>query len=369
MIRTAHTLLLTLALLAPAASAQTAPAQTPPAAPAQPANPAAAPTLPQALALAYRQGPDLATAQTTLQDAQTALAARRADPSTLVPDLQGAQNAADLAAVQIGGTRLSVMQNVVNAYLALYETQQNVALLRAQAALDTRNLTVAQQRLAVRSGTSLDVSRAQNTLNTTNQNLANATAQLPVRANELARLFGQSSGQITAAAPPAPPALTAALAGLGTNLEARLPNVVQARQNVATAELNVRLSDNDYTPRRTLETARANLDNAQRTLANVQKTSATSLNDAYRAAQDAFTRIGIENEAVGNARTALEQARVRLASGLISAVELQTSEVALQNAQYALTQATDAYWRALAALSVAAGQDVTGLVAPALPAQ
>ncbi|MBB6097532.1 outer membrane protein TolC [Deinobacterium chartae] len=337
------------------------------AAPLAHAQNAARPTLPEALALAYRQGPDLAKAQTNLQDAQANLRAQTADPSVLIGALTQAQNAAALAEVQLGATRLTVMQNVVNAYLSLYETQQNVALYEAQAALDQRNVQMAEAKLQTRAGTSLDVSRAQNTLNTTRQNLANANAQLGVRASELARLFGQSSSQITPVAPPAPPELKTSLTTLAQGLYNRLPSVVQAQQQVAVGELNVRLYNNDYTPRLQLQTAQADLENARRDLANAQKSATTSLNDAYRSAQDTFKRIAIEQDNVKNAQTTLRQNQTRYQSGVISRLELQTSEVALQSAQYGLTQAVDAYWKALAALSVAAGIDVTGLVAKATP--
>ncbi|MBB6099365.1 outer membrane protein TolC [Deinobacterium chartae] len=326
------------------------------------AQTASAPTLAQALALAYEQGPDLASARSELQDAQTSLKAVEADPSAVILDLTEARQTAELARLQLVSTRLGVMQNVVNAYLGLYETQQNIELYKSQVALDTKNLQVAQARLAARSGTSLDVSKAQNTLNTTQQNLANATAQLGVQRGALAKLFGQTAGQITAKAPPAPPALTVRQATLSSDLSERITSIVQARQALELAQLNVRLSDNDYTPRLTLEAAKTRLQIAQRDLQNAQKAAANSVVDAYRAAQDAYERIAIEQKDLQNAQTSLTQAQARYKSGVISQVELQTTQVALQSAQYAYRQAVDTYWKALAALSVASGLDVTGLV-------
>lgn len=322
-------------------------------------------TLAQALALAYRQGPDLANAQTALQDAQTKLRALKADPSAVILDLTQAQQTYALALAQVPATRLTVMQNVVNAYLTLYETQQNIALYRAQADLDAKNVQVARAKLQAKSGTSLDVATAQNTLNTAQQNLANATAQLSVQSGTLAKLFGQTSGQIVVGAPPSPPALTVSLTALNQGLSARLQSTVQAQQAAALQQLNVKLSDNDYTPRLTLQAAQASLQTARRDLLNAQKSAATSLSAAYRTAQDAYKRIPIQQKAVQNQQTSVAQAKARLAGGVISRLELQTTQVTLQSNLYAQTQAVDNYWKDLAALSVAAGRDVTGLVAKA----
>lgn len=322
----------------------------------------ASPTLQEAITLAYRQGPDVLNAQTALTNAQTTLTAAKADPSALTLDLTTDQQAYDLAVVTLPATRLSVMQNVVNAYLTLYETQQNIALLGAQANLDAKSVQVAQAKLQARSGTSLDVATAQNTLNTTQQNLANAQAQLSVNSAALAKLFGQSSADLRPKAPPAPPALSTTLNTLSQGLAARLVTTVQASQAVALAQLNVKLSDNDYTPRLTLNSAKTKLSTAQIDLANSQKAAVNSLTAAYRSAQDSFSRIPIAQKGVQNAQTTVNQNQVRFKSGIISAVEVQTSQVALQSAQYSLTQAQDNYWKALAALSVAAGTDVTGLV-------
>ena len=318
-------------------------------------------SLEQTISLAYTQGPDLASAQTTLQNAQVTATATKADPSALVGTLTQTQQAADLARVDLASTRLTIMQNVANAYLTLYETRQNVALVGAQLALDRRNSQIARAKLAAGNATSLDVSKAQNVVDTDVQNLANATAQLSVQSAQLAKLFGQSATQVAPQAPPAPPAVKASLASLGGGLTRRLPSVVQAQQQVDLEQLNVKLADNAYTAKLTLQTAQTTLENARRTLANAQKSAVTSLNAAYSTAEDSEKRVALARAAVQSAQTALNQSQARLKSGVASQVDVQTSQVSRQSAQYALTQAIDAQWKALAALSVAAGVDVTGL--------
>lgn len=320
-------------------------------------------TLVQALSQAYRQGPSLQSAQATLQNATLQLGALQADPSTLIVALTQARQNAKLAEVNLEATRLSVMQSVVNAYISLYEAQQNVGLFQAQVALNQRNLDVAKARQAAGNATTLDVARAQTTLDSSRQSLTNAQAQIPILSAQLATLLGVSDlGSFTTVAPPAPPVLQADFQALGRDLFIRLPSVLQAQQAVELSQLNVKLTDNDYTPAVQLNTAKTSLENNQRTLQTAQQNAQTSLTNTYQAAQNAYRNIALAQANVANAQRVVEQSQAALRAGTISALQLQTDQVSLRGTEYSLVQAQGSYWKALAAFSVAAGQDFTGLV-------
>lgn len=325
-------------------------------------------TLTQALQRAYANGPSLQSAGATLQNATLQLNALKADPSTLVAALTQAQQNADIARVNLEATRIQVMQNVVNAYLGLYEGQENVELYQAQVALNQRNLEVAKARQSAGNATALDVARAQTTLDSSRQSLTNAQAQIPILSAQLATLLGVSDlGNFKALAPPAAPVLQADIASLGKDLFTRLASVMQAQQAVDLAQLNVKLADNDYTPAVTLTSARTTLENNQRTLKTTQQNAQTSLTNTYQAAQNAHKNIALAQATVANAQKVVDQDQVALKAGTISALQLQTDQVSLKSAQYSLIQAQNSYWKALAAFSVAAGQDFTGLVKAATP--
>lgn len=254
------------------------------------------------------------------------------------------------------------MQAVVNQYTAVFETQERAEVGAAQVNLSDRNLKIASARLAARNATQLDVNRAQNTLATDRQELANARAQLPVLEAQLVRTLGLPAGtNVTVTAPPTPPRLTATSAALARGVDT-LPSVIGAAQAVESATLQVRLADNDYTPRRTLEDARVSLANAQRDLDTARRAAQTALRDAERAVSDATERVTLARQALANARTNLTQTETRFRNGTAASVDVQTARVSTQNAELNLTVATDTLWKALAALSVASGQDVTGLV-------
>ncbi len=323
-----------------------------------------------ALRQALTRGPDLATSTATLENARADLSAKEADPSTLIVTMTQARNTFALNVAQVNAKRLEVMANVTAAYLNLFEAQENVKLLEAQLALDTRNLEVARAKLAARNGTQLDVSRAESTLASSRQSLADAKAQLPILSNRLEPLLGMNaSTNLTVSNPPAFKEIKIDLNALENGLETRLPNVLQAVQSVQLAELNVRLSDNDYTPPATLREARTTLENAKRSLDTTRANAITQLRDAARAVQNALERVRIAAKDLDNAQDAFAQDQARFKSGTISRVQLQSTEVSTLRSRNTYAQATNTYLRTLTQLSTAAGVDQTGMIAALSNAQ
>ncbi len=318
-------------------------------------------TLESSMTQAFTKGPDLATSQATLKNAQADLAAKQSDPSTLVIAMTQAQQTLALNTAQLEAQKLSVMSNVAGAYLNLFEGQENVKVLQAQLDLDAKNLDVAKAKLAAKNGTQLDVSKADSTLSASKQSLADAKAQLPILSNRLEVMLGTNTGNLTVGAPPAFKEVKIDQATLEKSLETRLPSVLQASQAVDLANLNVRLSDNEYTPPATLRDFKTQLENAQRTLDTTRTNALTSLRDANRNVSNALEQVRIAKQNLDNATESLSQDQAKFKSGTISAVQLQTTQVTALRARYTYTQSTDSYLRALASLSTASGVDQIGL--------
>ncbi|MEJ2356710.1 MAG: TolC family protein [Deinococcales bacterium] len=322
--------------------------------------------LAQALARAYAQGTALANAQTNLQNAQLQLTAAEADPSTLVLQKTQAQHTVALDQVTVESTKLQVLQSVASAYLALYEAQQNVALAQAQLDLADKNLAVAQAKYQDGNATALQVAQARTSQQSARQTLANAQAKVPTSAAQLATLLGVTDlGSVTVAPPPDFPQVTVALSELQNGLLERLPSVVQAKQAVDLYSLQVKLYDNDYTPRMTYQTAKTSLDNAQRTLDTARQNASTSVANAYQAAKNGYASIAIARQNLDNAKQVLAQDQAAYQAGTVAAVQVQSDQVNVASAQYSLLQAVDTYRNAVVTLSVSAGRDLTGLVQPA----
>ncbi|GAA5533139.1 TolC family protein [Deinococcus aluminii] len=336
------TLALGLALLVPTAAAQTAV------------------TVSQAVQAALTNGTDVRTAQANLEKATAANRAAQADPSTLAAAKLAAQNGQTLATVGLRAARLATLQSAVNAYTALLEAQENVELQTLQTQVDQKAVQVAQVKLSVSNATPLDVQKAQNTLAGSTQALADARAQVNLASAKLASLTGLPAG-VRAAGLTSLPTLKSTLAQLRSGLDDNLSSVVGAQNDLAAAQLNVKLADNDFTPARTLGDARTALANAQRTLDAAQKNAGNALSSAYQTAQNAAEQLKVAASREAAALKTYNQDAARLRSGTISAVDLQQSQLALKQAQYSRLQAQDNVLETLAALSVAAGQNLTGI--------
>lgn len=340
--RHAHLITLSLALLGPAALAQ---AQTT--------------TASAAVLAALTNNADVKTAQANLEKAQAANRAAQADPSTLVAAKLGASNALTLSQASLRGAKLNTLQGTVTAYTALLEAQENVELQTFQVQVDTKAVQVAGIKLNIGNATPLDVQNAQNTLSASQQALADARAQVTLASAKLATLTGLTAG-VKAAGATAVPKLSVTLAALKANLTI-LSSVVGANNDVTAAQLSVKLATNDFTPARTLQDAQTALANAQRSLGSAQNTTAQALASAYQNAQNTYDLLAVAQSREAAAQKGYNQDAARLKSGTISAVDLQGTQLTLKKAQYARLQAQDNVLEALAALSVAAGQNLTGI--------
>ncbi|MFN8509380.1 MAG: TolC family protein [Deinococcaceae bacterium] len=318
--------------------------------------------LPDVISMAIKNGKSLNDARATFYTAQADLTAKKNDPDTLVVQLQQAQYAVDLAKLKVTFARLQVAQDALNNAVALMEGQNAVKTNAAQSALDSRNLTVAQAKLAAKNATAVDVANAQNAYNTSLQNLNNAKAQIPVLVARLAQSMGSSSNDIVIGDYPKPNVWNIVLTDLQQNLFERVPTVVQAQQSVALSELNVQLSDNDWTPKRTLEDQKTALETGKRALSAAQSDALTALRDSYRSAEDAYKRLQISQQSLETTQKTFNADTVRYTSGTISKVQLQQSEVAAINAQSNLDKAVGTYFKALVNLSVSSGRDITGWI-------
>ena len=321
-------------------------------------------TLEVLLKTAFAKGADVASSTQTLQTARSDLAKLRSDPTTLVLALTQGQQAVTRSTVHLNASRITALGNVTTAYLNLYEAQQNIEVLTAQVALESRNLDVQKAKLAQTNGTQLDVRKSENTLANAKQSLANQKAQLPTLSNKLEVLLGSDlKGDLTVADPPAFKEVKVDLATFEKNLDTNLPSVVQAAQSLELAALNVKLADNDYTPSNTLTDAKSSQTTAQRNLETARKNGVTNLRDAGRNVSSTLEAIRLARVSLQNDTDSLKQDQQRYKNGSISRVQLQTSEVAVFKSAYSLTLAQDSYTKALNTLSSNAGQDITGMIA------
>jgi len=320
-------------------------------------------TLPSAVTKALSSGPDVSSARNTYAKALANLKARALDPTTLGGDLLSAQQGVTSNLAALNNAKLSTVQTVLSQYLSLLESQQTLALNAAQLALDGRNLTIVQAKLAAKSATALEVDQKQNALSTSRQTLSNTQAQLPVQSAGLAKTLGlPTAGVLKVSALPAMSGVKVSLEALSNGLESRLPGLISAAQALDSAALQVKLADNDYTPRRTHEDAQIALQNARTALESERKSASTTLRDGLRGYQDALEQVKLAGQNLSVQKKTTSQTQTRFKLGTAAQVEVQTAQVATLNSQLTLTKAQDNVWKALATLSVSSGLDLTNLV-------
>lgn len=339
--RRTATLTLALTLLAPFAAAQTAY------------------TLTSAVNAALPVDPAVKTAQANLAQAQAANRAAQSDPSVLVLAKLTAANDLSEAQASLRSARLNSLKTTIETFIELLEAQENVNLQSLQVQVFTKAVQVAQVKQQVGNATALDVQNARNSLAGGQQGLAAAQATLNLASAKLATQMGVS-GPVRAAGAPTFPKLSASLGTLQGSL-ANLSTLTTAKNNVAVAQLNVKLADNDFTPAQTLQQAKTALANAQRTLSSSTQTASQALASAYQAAQNAAELLAVAQSKEAAAQKQYTQDTARFKSGTISAVDLQNTQLTLKQAQYSRLQAQNNVLTALAALSVASGQNLTGV--------
>ena len=319
-------------------------------------------SLEKAVSSAIQNGSEMANSRTTLEQAKRDLDSREADPVSAVNEKLIARQAFRLAQVRLASTRLEVTQNVITDYMALYEAQENTNVVEAQLALDTRSLEITKARNEAGSATKLDISKAENQLKASRQSVQDLKAKLPVIASRLARLLGLPKGaSLSVQAPKTAKVQTLDLNKLEADLDDRSPTLLEAAQSVELAQLNVKLSDNDWTPAVQLRQAQTSLANAQRSFDGAQRGAITQLRDVFRANDDALEQAQIATQARENSERTLAQDKSRLAGGTISKLEFLNSEIAAVRARFQAIQANDGYLISLGALSVVSNMDLLEL--------
>jgi outer membrane protein len=320
-------------------------------------------TLETAITNALEKNAEVSSAQSALRQALETAKARNADPLAIITDILQADQAAESAGVNLRMARLEVANDTSAEFLNLSESNDTIEVLSNQTKLLEKNLEVAKARLANRTGTGLDVQRAETELAGSRQQLSDAKAQRPIVAARLSRLLGLERGvepQIGDA--PALRVRSIDLNALEQKLDERSPLVVRAAQNVEFAELIVKISDNDYTPDQNKREAQTNLENAKRALGSERRKALTQLRDVHRSLQATLEGASVAQKSAETAQKTLENDRVRLRNGLIARIQLDSSELAAARANADAARAANGYLRALTGLSLAAGIDVTGLV-------
>lgn len=297
-------------------------------------------TLESALAKTNEQAP-VSSARTELGDAQANLQRVLSDPLLTRPSKVQAEQRAALAQANLDRAVAQAQNSIAGAYAQVLEANIQNRLAQKGLEISGRSVEVAQIRQRNGSGTTLDVRNAQNRQDDARSNATRATNGLTLAQNSLRSLVGAFANLAPLPTAPAVPDDNAVTALLGKS-----PDIIQARQRVASANLQVELLDPSYAAQADIDAAKARAEQAAAGAREIERAFALQYDSLQQNAQAAFRSLAIQQQALTNAREALENDRRRLNSGLISALAFQQSELTFIQAELAAQQAQGNYLRA-----------------------
>ncbi|MER3462166.1 MAG: TolC family protein, partial [Armatimonadota bacterium] len=161
-------------------------------------------------------------------------------------------------------------------------------------------------------------------------------------------------GNFTSVAPlPNPPALPDAKTV--QDLLAKSPDVLQARQRLELASLQVEVLDPSYAAQADISAAKAKADQASAGAKEVERALGIQYDSLYQNLQAAGRALSVQSTALANAKETQANDKKRLDSGLISSLAYLQSELTTIQAELAAQQAQGNYYRALYSLYTGGG--------------
>lgn len=297
-------------------------------------------TLSSALGKAASQAP-VVSAQSELADAKANLQRVLADPLLTRPAKVQAEQRVTLSQANYDRAVAQAQYNIVNAYMQVLEAEVQNRLTDKALDLANRNVDVAQIRQRNGSGTQLDVRQAINRRDESRTNSARADSGLSLARSSLRSLVGSFDALANPTNPPAMPD-----AGITKDLLSKTPDVVQLRQRVDLANLQVDLLDPSYAAKADIDAAKARAEQAAAGAKEIERAFILQYDSLYQNLQSANRALAVQQAGLTNAKDVLANDKKRLDAGLISALAYTQSELSSIQAEYSQQQAEGNYLRA-----------------------
>lgn len=300
-------------------------------------------TLETALAKAKDQATVL-SAQVELADAKANLGRVLSDPLLTKPSKVQAEQRVATAEASLKRSTAQAQNSIVSAYAQVLEAGAQVRLAQKAQDLSQRSLEVAQIRQKNGSGTALDVKNAQNRLEDSQKNLSAAESGLALAQSSLRSLIGPF--QTLAALPAQDVPGNAVL----KDLLAQNPDLVQSRQRVELAQMQVDLLDPSYAARADIDAAKARAEQAAQGNKEIERAFGLQYDSLYQQVQSAAKSLTVQQAALANARETQANDKKRLDSGLISGLVFLQTELSTLQAELGALQARGNFLRAIYSL-------------------
>lgn len=314
-------------------------------------------TFNDALNIAFQNNRDLLVAKINLQDAESSYNEKKIDPTTLILALKQAELNLKLERVKFNNTKLQITQNVRNAYFSVLEAQAQLKLLEKQVTLAQEQYQATKQKYELSNATLLDVRQAEINLLSAQNNYKLGESNLKIAWNQFWETIGSKPIDIVLQELPL---LTfdLKLEDLIAISQENLPTLVQLKNNVELAELQVKLYDNDYTPKSQLRSAQSSLETAKMNLAQTLANTTITISQRLDQLLNNLEKVKIQEKSLQLAQENYKIDKIRLDAGLITKIALLNTEISLIQAENNYYSALHSYWKSVDSLSLAIGKSI-----------
>ena len=309
--------------------------------------------LPQGyFAAALERSPAIRDARNAASEAERRASTLAADADTTGVELLTVRHAAESATLGLTVARLSLRRSLEVELAAWRQATQGAELARLRATLAQGNLAAARKRLSAGVISRAELGRAEGAAREATSAVDEAALDADAAERALRLRAGALPGT-NAASEPTPKLERAALLAV---LE-RTPRVVEARQRVERARIEVDAKDPEASSALEIEASRNALAAAERGLSETRDSVRLAIIAALEALEAAVNATVGRERAVTGAAADLRAQEARLARGAISRLALLESRIALESVRGTLAAARERAGLALVDVAISANFD------------
>ncbi|MFN3698590.1 MAG: TolC family protein [Dictyoglomus sp.] len=317
-------------------------------------------TFDEAFNIALQNNKDLLSAKISLDNAGLEYENKKKDPTTLTLALKQAELNYKLEAVRYENTKLQVMQNVRTAYFNVLEAQSQVKLYKKQLEYYSEYLNATKIKFELGNATSVDVQQAEINYYSAQNSLTSAENNLEIAWSQFWQVLGVFPMKDVVLQELELKVFNLDLEKLFDIAQENLSSIVQAKNNVELYEMQVKLYDNDYTPKATLISAKNSLETAKMTLEQTLTSTRLSLAQKIEQVRAALKEVNLQRKNLDLAQENYRIAKIRYDAGLITKLDLINSEVNIIKAENSYYSSLHNYWKSLDSLLLSIGKVVVG---------
>jgi len=252
--------------------------------------------------------------------------------------------------------KLQVIQNVRNAYFNVLEAQTQVKLYEKQLAYYEETFNATKAKYQVGNATATDVSQAElNYLSAVNS-LKTAQNNLTIYWSQFWQTLGISPIEKVVLREPEMKVYNFNLDDLFNIAKENLSSLVQAKNNVELYELQVKLCDNDYTPKATLISAMNSLESAKKSYEQTLNSTKITIAQRLEQLNASLKDIEVQQKNLDLAKENYKIIQLKLDAGLVTKLDLMNAEINVIKAENNYYSSLHNYWKSLDSLSLAVGK-------------